>query len=146
EDRIKELSFDDASWGEINVPGVWEDQGLEGLDGAAWMRKTVMLSADDIKNKAILSLAKVDEIDITYINGIEIGSGRQYNVKRVYEIPANVLKAGKNVIAVKVIDNVGNGGIYDDTADLKLTLGNKDIPLKGKWKYKVVSVQGAVSP
>lgn len=146
ENKFKELSFDDASWGELNVPGVWESQGLEGLDGDVWMRKTVILSAADIKNKAVLSLAKVDEIDITYVNGIEIGSGRQYNVKRVYEIPSNILKEGKNVIAVKVTDNVGNGGIYDDTADLQLTLGDKNIPLKGKWKFKVVSVQAAVSP
>jgi len=146
ENSFKELSFDDASWGELNVPEVWENQGLEGLDGEVWMRKTIILSADDIKNKAILSLAKIDEIDITYINGTEIGSGRQYNVKRVYEIPSNVLKVGKNVIAVKVTDNVGNGGIYDDTADLQLTLGNKNIPLKGKWKFRVVSVKAAVSP
>jgi sialate O-acetylesterase len=146
EKNFKELAYDDASWGELNVPEVWENQGLEELDGEAWLRKTIVLTADDIKKKAVLSLAKVDEVDITYINGIEIGSGRQYNVKRVYEIPANVLKEGKNVIAVKVIDNVGNGGIYDETADLQLTLGDKNIPLKGKWKFRVVAVKAAVSP
>jgi sialate O-acetylesterase len=45
-----------------------------------------------------------------------------------------------------VVDNSGGGGIYGDAADLKLTLGNKILPLEGKWKYKVIVVKTALSP
>lgn len=146
ENTFKETTFNDLSWGELNVPGLWENQPLGDLDGVVWMRKTITLSAADIKNKAILSLAKIDDEDITYINGIEIGRNTQYDLKRVYEIPDNILKESKNVIAVRIVDNSGGGGIYGDTADLKLTLGSKNIPLEGKWKFKVIVVKTSLSP
>lgn len=146
ENTFKELIFNDTSWGELYTPSLWENQPLGDLDGVVWMRKTITLSAEDIKNKAILSLSKIDDEDITYVNGIEVGKNSQYDLKRVYEIPANILKEGKNVIAVRIVDNSGGGGIYGEAADLKLTLGNKNIPLDGNWKFKVVVVKTSLSP
>ncbi|WP_369013207.1 sialate O-acetylesterase [Flavobacterium anhuiense] len=146
EDSFKELSFNDNSWGELNTPSLWENQPLGDLDGVVWMRKTITLTADDLKNKAVLSLAKIDDEDITYVNGIEIGRNTQYDLKRVYSVPGNVLKEGKNVIAVRIVDNSGGGGIYGEAQDLKLTIGSKSIPLDGKWKFRVIVVKTALSP
>lgn len=146
ENTFKDPVFNDASWGELNTPSLWENQPLEDLDGVVWMRKTITLSAEDIKNKATLHLSKIDDEDITYLNGIEVGRNTQYDVKRVYEIPANILKEGKNVIAVRIVDNSGGGGIYGDAADLKLSLGSKNIPLDGRWKFKVIVVKTSLSP
>jgi sialate O-acetylesterase len=146
ENIFKELSFDDASWGELNTPGFWENQPLGDLDGVVWMRKTIMLSAEDIKNKGTLHLAKIDDEDITYVNGIEVGKNNQWDAKRIYQIPANLLKEGKNIIAVRIVDNSGGGGIYGESDDLQLTLGSKVIPLEGKWKYRVIVVKTALSP
>ncbi|CAC9972426.1 sialate O-acetylesterase [Flavobacterium panici] len=146
ENTFKEFDFNDSSWGELNTPSLWENQPLGDLDGIVWMRKTITLSAEDIKNKATLYLSKIDDEDITYVNGIEVGKNSQYDLKRVYEIPSNVLKEGKNVISVRIVDNGGGGGIYGDAADLKLSLGSKNIPLDGKWKFKVITVKTALSP
>lgn len=146
ENTFKDPVFNDASWGELNTPSLWENQPLEDLDGVVWMRKTITLSAEDIKNKGTLHLSKIDDEDITYLNGIEVGRNTQYDVKRVYEIPANILKEGKNVIAVRIVDNSGGGGIYGDAADLKLSLGSKNIPLDGRWKFKVIVVKTSLSP
>lgn len=146
EDSFKELSFNDNSWGELNTPSLWENQPLGDLDGVVWMRKTITLTADDLKNNAVLSLAKIDDEDITYVNGIEIGRNTQYDLKRVYSVPGNVLKEGKNVIAVRIVDNSGGGGIYGEAQDLKLTIGSKSIPLDGKWKFRVIVVKTALSP
>ncbi|WP_246074174.1 sialate O-acetylesterase [Flavobacterium daemonense] len=146
ENTFKELSFDDASWGELKTPSLWENQPLGDLDGVVWMRKTITLSAEDIKTKVTLHLAKIDDEDITYVNGIEVGKNNQWDFKRVYQIPANVLKEGKNVIAVLIVDNSGGGGIYGESEDLKLVLGNKVIPLDGNWKYRVIVVKTALSP
>jgi len=143
---FKESSFNDSSWSELNVPGLWENQALGDLDGVVWMRKTITLSAEDIKNKAVLSLSKIDDEDITYVNGIEVGKNTQWDAKRVYEIPTNILKEGTNTIAIRIVDNSGGVGIYGDVADLKLTLGTKIIPLEGKWKYKVIVVKTSLSP
>ncbi|MBF4493640.1 hypothetical protein IRZ83_15870 [Flavobacterium sp. JLP] len=146
ENTFKEASFNDTAWGELNTPSLWENQPLGDLDGIVWMRKTITLSAEDSKNKATLYLSKIDDEDITYVNGIEIGKNTQWDAKRVYEVPANILKEGLNVIAVRIVDNSGGGGIYGDAADLKLTLGSKIMPLDGKWKYKVIVVKTALSP
>ncbi|AOC94922.1 Glycosyl hydrolases family 2, sugar binding domain [Flavobacterium anhuiense] len=146
EDSFKELSFNDNSWGELNTPSLWENQPLGDLDGVVWMRKTITLTADDLKNNAVLSLAKIDDEDITYVNGIEIGRNTQYDLKRVYSVPGNVLKEGKNVIAVRIVDNSGGGGIYGEAQDLKLNIGSKSIPLDGKWKFRVIVVKTALSP
>jgi sialate O-acetylesterase len=146
ESTFKELEFNDSNWGELNVPGLWENQPLGDLDGVVWMRKTITLSAEDAKKEAILYLSKIDDEDITYVNGIEVGRNTIWETKRVYSVPATILKEGANVIAVRVVDNSGGGGIYGDAADLKLTLGNKILPLEGKWKYKVIVVKTALSP
>ena len=146
ENTFKEPTFNDAGWGELNTPGLWENQPLGNLDGIVWMRRTIVLSAEDIKNKATLSLAKIDDEDITYVNGIEIGKNTQYDLKRVYEVPSNLLREGQNVIAVRIVDNSGGGGIYGEASDLKLTLGSKTIPLDGKWKFKVIMVKTSLSP
>ncbi|WP_343695938.1 sialate O-acetylesterase [Flavobacterium sp.] len=146
ENTFKDLTFDDAFWGELNTPSLWENQPLGDLDGVVWMRKTITLSAEDIKNKAVLSLAKIDDEDITYVNGIEVGQNTQWDARRVYEIPSNILKEGKNVIAVRIVDNSGGGGIYGEAEDLKLTVGSKVLPLDGKWKFKVIVVKTSLSP
>ena len=59
---------------------------------------------------------------------------------RHYTIPAGVLKEGKNVIAVRVEDTGGGGGIYGDASDMNLTIGNKPIALAGDWSYKIESI------
>ncbi|MBZ4043388.1 sialate O-acetylesterase [Flavobacterium hibisci] len=146
ENAFKELSFDDKNWGDLKTPSLWENQPLGDLDGVVWMRKTITLSADDLKNKAVLSLSKIDDEDITYVNGIEVGKNKVYDAKRVYTIPTTILREGTNVIAVRIVDTGGGGGIYGEASDLKITLGTKIIPLDGKWKFKVIAVKTALSP
>ncbi|MFV8342881.1 sialate O-acetylesterase [Flavobacterium sp. XS2P39] len=142
----KELGFNDSSWSELNVPGLWENQPLGDLDGVVWMRKTITLSAKDVKKPAILNLSKIDDEDITYVNGIEVGKNTIWEANREYIIPAGILKEGVNSIAVRIVDNSGGGGIYGESSDLKLTIGNTIVPLNGKWKYRVVLVKTALSP
>ncbi|MFB9110138.1 sialate O-acetylesterase [Flavobacterium gyeonganense] len=143
---FKETTFDDSNWGELNTPDLWENQPLGNLDGVVWMRKTITLSAEDLKNKAVLSLSKIDDEDITYVNGIEVGKNTVYDTKRVYTIPSNILREGTNVISIRIVDTGGGGGIYGESSDLKITLGTKIIPLDGKWKFKVIAVKTALSP
>jgi sialate O-acetylesterase len=142
---FKDLSYNDANWPELNQPQIWEQQSLKDFDGVVWLRKTIVLTAEDIKKTAILSLCKIDDEDITYMNGVKVGSTNQWDAKRNYPIPSNVLKVGKNVIAIRVVDHSGGGGIFGEPADLKLNLDNIDIPLSGKWKYQVEAVKKGTS-
>lgn len=140
-DLLKEPSFDDASWPILNEPQLWEQQSIGDLDGVVWLRKTIVLAAPDAGREAILELSKIDDEDITYVNGIKVGNTNLWDAKRKYIVPAGVLKEGKNSIAVRVVDNGGGGGIYGDAADMKLTLGKVSLPLSGDWKFQVESIK-----
>jgi len=145
EELFKELNFDDNKWPEMIAPELWESQQLNNLDGMVWMRKSITVTKEDANKKAILELAKIDDQDFAYINGVLIGTTNDYAKKRIYQIPEGLLKEGKNTIAIKIIDNTGGGGIYGDTSDLKLTLQNSVIPLSGRWKFNVVQIKSEVS-
>ncbi|HSQ47324.1 MAG TPA: sialate O-acetylesterase [Lutibacter sp.] len=144
--QFKELEFDDVSWPEINQPELWETQELGEFDGVVWLRKTITLSTEDTGKAGMLELSKIDDEDISFINGIEVGRNNIWDAKRKYPIPLGLLKAGENTIAIRVVDGGGGGGIYGDTSDFKLTVGNNAIPLTGKWKYQVESVKSDISP
>lgn len=136
----KDALADDSKWPHMQLPSLWEQQGFDGLDGVVWFRKTIDVSAEDAGKAATLELSMIDDNDITYVNGVKVGSTHAYNEKRKYSIPAGILKAGKNIIAVRVEDTGGGGGIYGEAADMKITINQTVSTLTGEWSYKIESV------
>ncbi|MCE1198347.1 MAG: beta galactosidase jelly roll domain-containing protein [Marinilabiliales bacterium] len=133
-----EAEFNDQTWKTMPVPAYIEKNGLQGADGFFWFRKDFV--ADDLMagKLATVELSKINDSDITWINGVRVGSTElKAEAKRVYTIPEGVLKAGKNNITVRVEDVGGNGGMYGDPQEMKITCGYKSIPLAGDWKYKI---------
>ena len=136
----KNLHYNDEKWPTLNAPGNWEYQALGEFDGEVWLRKTFELdSADHIKN-ALMQLAKIDDWDETYLNGVRIGGMDRYTFLRKYAIPDGLLRKGKNVIAVKVTDTGGGGGIWGDPNDLFLTMDQIQLSLAGAWKFQVANI------
>lgn len=136
----KNLNYNDSNWPTLNAPGNWENQALGEFDGEVWLRKTFELdSAAHIKD-ALLHLAKIDDWDETYLNGVRIGGMDRYTFLRKYAIPAGLLQKGKNVIAVKVTDTGGGGGIWGDASDLFLTMDQIQLSLAGAWKFQVANI------
>jgi sialate O-acetylesterase len=121
-DQYSNVSFDDSHWVTSIVPSHWDTQGFRSYDGTAWYRKHFKLSfKPDQETSYYLVLGKIDDFDVTYLNGVEIGStmdGKRlgssisYNQIRLYKIPSNLLQK-ENVIAVKVYDLGKEGGIYE---------------------------------
>ncbi len=139
-DNWKAPSFNDQNWPMMQLPGLWEQQGLDGLDGVAWFRKTVFLNAAQAGKPGSVELAMIDDADDCYVNGIKVGSTQGYNEKRNYKIPSGILKEGNNVIAVRVNDTGGGGGIYGDAGEMKLTVENNSQSLAGEWRFQVESI------
>ncbi|MDQ2752172.1 MAG: hypothetical protein M3R72_04025, partial [Bacteroidota bacterium] len=133
----KEVKMDDNNWHQVKVPGLWSQPPLSVIDGFVWLRKTIDLPAEDAGKAGVLQLAMIDDNDSTYINGTAIGGTNGFNVKRKYEVPAGLLQAGTNVIAVRVEDTGGGGGIYGDSSEVKLTIGDHNIPLWGDWRARI---------
>ncbi len=136
------VELDDSQWRNMNVPELWESQ-LPGprFDGVIWYRKEINIDEADAGKPAVLQLAMIDDNDVTYVNGVQVGAIQGYNVKRVYNVAGSLLKKGKNVIAVRVDDTGGGGGIYGETEDCVLTIDGKKITLAGQWKFRIESMQ-----
>lgn len=131
----KEL--DESTWIELEAPNIWEASGFDGFDGIAWYRKTIELSEEESNKNAVISLAKIDDSDETYINGKKVGGMVQaWSTERVYQVPADILKKGKNIIAIRVEDTGGGGGIHGEGASLFFKTAERSIDLSGKWKFK----------
>ncbi len=141
-EKWKDVDIDESHFGHMNLPGLWESSQLGDMDGVVWFRKTINLTADDAGKTATLELAMIDDNDITYVNGVKVGATNSYNAKRNYSIPAGILKEGKNVIAIRVEDTGGGGGVYGDSSDMKLTIENRNMPLYGDWLFAVESISG----
>ncbi|HEY0054290.1 MAG TPA: sialate O-acetylesterase [Pedobacter sp.] len=136
--------FDDSKWNKLNAPGMWEDQGIEGVDGVLLFRKSFNLDASDAGKAAVLELAKIDDDDITYINGIEVGRTDGYNFPRKYMVPAGIVKAGNNVVAVRLKDTKGGGGFYGELP-MQITVNGHVQPLSGEWLYSFEAIS-EISP
>lgn len=130
--------LDDQNWKTMPLPGYIEKNGLQGADGIFWFRKTVELSEASAGKSATIDLSKINDSDVTFVNGVKVGDTQlKAEAKRSYRIPEGVLKAGKNVVVVRVEDIGGSGGLYGDPAEMRIKLESKSIPLAGDWKYKI---------
>jgi len=132
--RWADPALDDHDWKSVRVPANWESQGYPGLDGVAWYRVDFTLDAAQLQSAVVLKLAAIDDDDVTWVNGVEVGRTSGYNVRRSYDIPASALRAGRNVLAIRVTDYAGGGGINETVA---LLVGGAPKSLDGSWKFKV---------
>ena len=134
-----EPSFNATDWETMKLPTTWETAGHAGFDGLVWFRKTFDLPASWKGGDVELRLSAIDDVDTTWVNGTLVGSTYLWSTPRVYRVPAAALKPFGNVIAVRVLDTAGFGGIYE--AKLPLELAAPDgafapVSLAGEWRCK----------
>ncbi|TCD08619.1 9-O-acetylesterase [Pedobacter frigidisoli] len=129
---------DAAQWKTMQIPTLWEDASLKDFDGIVWFAKKINVPANWASGNIQLNLGVIDDNDITYVNGLKVGESIGYNVGRKYALPANLLKAGENVVMVRVFDSGGGGGLYDNAKEIYLAnAAGEKISLAGDWNYKV---------
>jgi sialate O-acetylesterase len=129
-----------ADWKTMALPQYWQAAGLA-CNGAIWFRREIDVPAAAAGQEARLRLGPVDDYDTTYFNGERIGATgpetpNAFAAPREYRIPGRLIKAGRNVIAVRVFDHYGQGGIYGQPLDLVLGNGQR-LPLAGDWLYRI---------
>lgn len=136
----------DKAWNVMELPGYWEGKGLDGLDGIVWFQREIEIPASWEGKDITLSLGMIDDEDVTYYNGKEIARGYGYTTPRHYTIPAELVKAGKGVITVRVSDFGGEGGIHGEKKDLFAEADGQKINLDGSWNYRIGMKMGEVPP
>jgi sialate O-acetylesterase len=134
--------FDDSAWFTMPVPAQWEAAGFEGMDGVAWYRTAFDLTEAEAAQGVTLGLGMIDDSDITWVNGVEVGRmDNAWNVARAYAVPPSALQAGTNVIAVRVEDFQGGGGIAGPPETVYLETVNGRRALPSAWRFMVGQVR-----
>jgi sialate O-acetylesterase len=126
-----------TGWKNIQLPKIWEQTEIGNADGIVWFKKEFELPASFNGKKLTLSLGPIDDDDVTYLNGKQVGAIKGSNTDRVYEIDPAILLNGTNTIVIKVTDNAGGGGIYGKPEQLYAQVGAEKVSLAGEWQYKV---------
>lgn len=151
EDRSRHAAFSsvekvDHDWVELNTPQSWDAQGFKDYYGEAWYRKTVEIPAAWAGREVELGIGQADEIDLAFFNGVKVG-GRgsvspydaSYATKpRLYIVAPELVKAGRTVIAVRVVNLAGQGGLCGNADSMFLRLADDtktSLPLTGKWRF-----------
>jgi len=134
-----DINYTPKDWHTINIPGYWEDQGIKDLNGVVWYRKEIDIPVSMTGKAARVFLGRIVDADVLYINGKQVGSTTYQYPQRRYNVPADLLKAGKNIFVIRVTNTSGKGGFVPDKP-YYIFAGNDTIDLKGYWQYKVGEV------
>lgn len=137
-------------WSDGRLPCVFESAPettqLRNFDGATWWRKSLEVPASWAGREAKVTLGPIDDSDTVWVNGTAIGrTTGLHQAPRTYSVPSGLLRAGKNDIAILVVDTGGPAGFSIAPERMRLRLasmqgvGEADavpIPLAGSWKWK----------
>ncbi|MCL5408500.1 MAG: sialate O-acetylesterase [Candidatus Omnitrophica bacterium] len=148
------IELDNSEWRNMSLPGNWQSVG-HNYSGIFWFRKEIQIPGD-WKGKALtLSLGPTDKSDITYFNGVKIGSINMeqrldaWCTPRIYTVPGKLVNTGKNVISVRVFSNIYQGGFIGRPLQMKIFPVDNEtsaIPLAGIWKYRIEANFGLIPP
>lgn len=132
-------TLDTTAWPVMRLPAFWEASALPNFDGVVWFRREVDVPAAWSGHGVELHLGAIDDVDHTWVNGRFIGSTALWTTPRVYRLPADLLKPGRNVLAVRVLDTGGGGGLWGGSDSMRLTRADdpaQSISLEGEWRYQ----------
>ncbi len=130
-------SLSEEEWKPVEMPAQFPGD----FDGVIWYRKELELPESWNGKAALMHLCAIDDQDTTWVNGVRIGSMDIWNAPREYLIPAGLLKSGRNVIAIRVLDTGGPGGFFGKAEQMSMELaGDKSaapVSLAGQWRWRM---------
>jgi sialate O-acetylesterase len=136
-----------ADWKTMSLPGSWEERGLDNFDGIVWFRKEVNLPPCIAGKAARLNLGPIDDRDTTWVNGVQVGAMNDWNAERKYQIPAGVLKPGRNMVAIRVLDTGGGRGLHGQPNQMMLEVAETQaFKVHRDWRYQVSTPLAQTKP
>ncbi len=154
--------YDDSGWKTIPVDRIWEASGYEPYDGYAWYRIKVIIPSAlrdnaNLKDSLRIYLGKINNFDQSFLNGSLIGiNGKNslvgtvpdtmfkkapqglWDVKRLYTLSVKdprIKWDQENVIAVRVFDEGGQGGMYTGDQVIAMTRLQDYLVIDNKAPY-----------
>jgi sialate O-acetylesterase len=130
-----EEKIDESAWKIAPVPCTFRDIAADD-PGIVWFRKSVDIPAGLAGQPARLNLGTIVQADVAYVNGVKVGGTPYQYPPRRYDVPAGVLHAGPNTIAVRVIATARDGEFIREKP-YEIVIGDTHFDLKGAWKFNV---------
>lgn len=130
-------ALDDRQWQTLAVPAPWTGT-MANFTGIVWLRREFQLTESAGRSAASLSLGAVRDVDVTYVNGVKVGTTENTpNGLRKYQVPAGILRVGRNVIAVQVTHRRGGAGMTAPSDSVFIAVDSVRVALAGDWKYRI---------
>lgn len=129
---VHKTNYNSNDWPVVIAPN-WEEK----LDGIVWMRKIIELSKEYKSKELRFDLGRIAYNATVYFNEIKLGSTTSPYFTE-YTIPANLVKSGKNVIAIRMLHYWSSPNFEGPEDRMKLYASNGAVieSLAGPWKYK----------
>ncbi|MCL4220736.1 MAG: hypothetical protein KJZ65_05145 [Phycisphaerales bacterium] len=128
-----------GDWKSMELPALLGPDGLDQFDGVVYFRRQVDLPDDWAGQPVTLSLGPIDDYDDVWVNGTLVGSTHedgQWNVPRVYRVPGEVVRGGANIVAIRMVDQSGPGGVFGQAEHMFMQQGDAKVWLAGAWEYR----------
>ena len=127
---------DTSDWNKFIIPGVIPGMDNKAVNGVYWFRKSFNITSEMAGKAAILRMGRMVDSDSVFVNGSFVGNTTYQYPPRIYNIPLGLLKAGENVVTVRLVSENGSGAFIKDKP-YKVIVGDSEISLKGEWRYKL---------
>lgn len=135
--RWFDAACNDSDWRTVDLFDTsWNNNGLNPVNGSHWFRKEVEVSDEQAGKAAVLRLGCIVDADSVYVNGTFAGTVSYQYPPRIYNLPEGLLKAGRNVITVRLISYGGRPHFVPEKP-YKIVFADSEISLEGRWKYKL---------
>ncbi len=123
-------------WKRVQVPGFWDDTGVGEFDGVVWYQKEFVVPEKHAGKPAELSIGTIVDADTAWINGKQVGTTAYQYPPRRYAVAEGILRAGTNLLTVRVINSNGKGGFLKDKP-YWISVGDFQQNLEGEWLYRI---------
>jgi len=144
---------------EVALPHRWSQAGLADFDGTGWYTRRVELPKEWVGRKLDLEIGPVDDMDTVFWNGERVAGTERpgaWNRNRRYVVPADRVLDQANMLAVRVVDTSGEGGIARpaaergdgaaQTAAARIGADGSWQVVEDGWRFRKGAAMGALPP
>ena len=141
---------DEAGWKTMVQPAEWEKAGLY-MDGVLWLRRTVTIPEAWAGQPLELRFGPIENEDVIYFNGVPVSASppeRPFPLwpqPRQCVVPAAQVRSGTAVIAMRVTNQSGPGGLTGEAGQMLMKPADaadaEGISLAGPWHYRIAELR-----
>ena len=132
ESGVHKINYNSNDWPVVIAPN-WENQ----LEGIVWLRKVIEVPKELRGKELRFDLGRFDNQGIVYFNEQELGTTNMPHFA-AYTVPPKLVKAGKNVITIRLLHRWGTPNFRGPQDRMKIYAPNGAVleSLAGPWKYQ----------